>query len=200
MSLLNKNWKPSFGAVFTWFAMDKYGKIAVMINNSFGDLPQILLSIDSVDEMLTAINEYMWEESQYYTVYPPNKEGEALLDMYSAYVYRHTSSRIEVEKYINDDLIESTNYSDTNLSVNKGFYIYQAIEGSNPGQDYPVGYDGETKMGDYFRYLLPTIYASIEDFPEPLRQGIVVSDTIDFTVDRLLDNDRINEYFPRMYS
>lgn len=29
--------------------------------------------------------------------------------------------------------------------------------------------------------------------------NIVVSDTIDFTKDRLLDNDKISEYFPRMY-
>ena len=54
-------------------------------------------------------------------------------------------------------------------------------------------------MGDYFRYLMPTIYASIEDFPEELRHGIAISDTIDFTKDRLLDNDKISEYFPRMY-
>ena len=130
MSVLNINWEPGFGTIFTWFAMDKNGKIAVMINNGFG---------------------------------------------------------------------ESGQYSETNLSANKGLYVYQAIEGSNPGQDYPVGYDGETKMGDYFRYLMPTIYASIEDFPEELRHGIAVSDTVDFTTDRLFDNNKINEYFPRMY-
>ncbi|MBC8653922.1 hypothetical protein GQR86_13775 [Providencia vermicola] len=63
-----------------------------------------------------------------------------------------------------------------------------------------MGYDGETKMGDYFRHLVPTIYATISDIPIPLRQYIVVSDTLDFTKDRLLDNDKISEYFTRMYS
>ena len=54
-------------------------------------------------------------------------------------------------------------------------------------------------MGDYFRYLIPNVYSSIEDFPEELRHGIATSDTVDFTNDRLLYNDKINEYFPRMY-
>ena len=85
------------------------------------------------------------------------------------------------------------------LPIYKGFFIYQGIEGSYEGEDYPIGYEGKTKMGDYFRYLMPTIYASIEDFPEELRHGIATSDTVDFTTDRLLDNDKINEYFPRMY-
>ncbi|WP_218966400.1 hypothetical protein [Snodgrassella alvi] len=75
-----------------------------------------------------------------------------------------------------------------------------AVEGCRPSHDFVVGYDGETKMGDYFRYLIPTIYASIEDFTKELRPAIAVSDTVDFTKDRLFDNDKISEYFPRMYS
>ncbi|WP_261821323.1 hypothetical protein [Pragia fontium] len=118
--------------------------------------------------------------------------------MYSSSLYHYVKSRDEVERYIQNDLIESGHYSDTNLSANKGFSIYQAIEGSNLGQDYPIGHKGKTKMGDYFRYLMPTVYASIEDFPEELRYGIAVSDTVDFMVDRLFDNDKINEYFTRM--
>ncbi len=55
-------------------------------------------------------------------------------------------------------------------------------------------------MGDYFRFLIPTVYASIEDFIKELRPAIAVSDTVDFTKDRLFDNDKISEYFPRMYS
>lgn len=199
MSVLNINWEPGFGTIFTWFAMDKNGKIAVMINNGFGDLPKALLLTKNIEELLNDLNEYMWEESQSFVEYPAPKNGFGQLDMYSSYLYHYVKSRDEVEKYIQNDLIESGHYSDTNLSANKGLYVYQAIEGSNPGQDYPVGYDGETKMGDYFRYLMPTIYASIEDFPEELRHGIAVSDTVDFTTDRLFDNNKINEYFPRMY-
>ncbi|HGN1202513.1 TPA: hypothetical protein ACKRO9_001916 [Providencia rettgeri] len=199
MSMLDINWKPSFGSVFTWFAMDKNGKIAVMINNGFGDLPKSLLAINNVTELLNDLNEYMWEESATFVNYPLNKGGSAILDLYSSCLYRHLSSKKEVEECIENELMTSGHYSDTNLAVNKGFFIYQAIEGNNPGDDYPVGYEGETKMGDYFRYLMPTIYASIEDFPEELRHGIAISDTIDFTKDRLLDNDKISEYFPRMY-
>ena len=82
----------------------------------------------------------------------------------------------------------------------KGFFIYHGIEGNVEGEDYPVGFTGKTKMGDYFRYLVPTIYASIYDFPEELRYGIAVSDTVDFTLDKVLDNDKINKYFPKMYT
>ena len=32
MSNLDENWKPMFGIVYTWFAMDKNGLIAVLIN------------------------------------------------------------------------------------------------------------------------------------------------------------------------
>ncbi len=199
MNILNIDWEPGFGNVFTWFAMDKNGKIAVMINNGFGKLPICLLSIKNTDELLDRMNEYMWEESKVFRKYPVNKNGKALLDMYSLYVYHYVLSRDEVEQHINDDLIKSGNYSDSNLAANKGFYIYQAIEGSYEGEDYPVGYDGEAKMGDYFRYLMPTVYGSIEDFPEELRYGIAVSDMIDFTTNRLLDNNQLNVYFPRMY-
>lgn len=199
MSILANDWKPNFGTIYTWFAMDKNGKISVMINNGFGDLPKSLLAISNADNLLNNLNEYMWEESTIFVNYPQDKQGSVILDLYSSCLYRHSPSRKEVEECIENELINSGHYSDTNLSVNKGFFIYQAIEGNNPGDDYPVGYDGETKMGDYFRYLIPTIYASIEDFPEELRHGIAVSDTVDFTVDQLFDNDKINVYFPRMY-
>lgn len=56
------------------------------------------------------------------------------------------------------------------------------------------------KIGDYYRSYLPTIYASIEDLPKELWPVIVVSDTVDFTKDRIFDNDKISEYFPRMFS
>lgn len=199
MNQLNINWEPGFGTVFTWFAMDKKGKIAVMINNGFGDLPKALLRTKNIDGLLNTLNEYMWEESSLFVEYPAPKNGVGQLDMYSSYLYHYVKSREEVERYIQDDLVASGSYSDTNLSANKGFYVYQALEGSNPGQDYPVGYDGKTKMGDYFRYLMPTVYASIDDFPEELRHGIAVSDKIDFATDRLFDNDKINEYFPKIY-
>lgn len=199
MSILNENWQPEFGTIFTWFAMDKFGKIAVMVNNCFGDLPKQLLKIKEVESLLDQLNEYMWEESQEFPNYPLNKNGCFEVDLYSVWRQRANLDRDYIIDKLKKDLAASGHYSETNLPVNKGFFVYHGIEGSVEGEDYPVGYDGETKMGDYFRYLMPTVYASIEDFPEELRHGIAVSDTVDFTADRLLDNDNINEYFPRMY-
>ncbi|MEY0629937.1 hypothetical protein AB7441_23570, partial [Providencia rettgeri] len=70
MSTLVNDWKPSFGTIYTWFAMDKNGKIAVMINNGFGDLPKSLLAISNVTELLNNLNEFMWEESATFVNYP----------------------------------------------------------------------------------------------------------------------------------
>ncbi|PIT09870.1 hypothetical protein BGI30_06460 [Snodgrassella alvi] len=197
MNQLKTSWEPGFGTIYTWFGMDKNGKIAVMVNNCWGWLPNALLSVNDFENLLDALNEFKWEESEIYTHYPPNKDGETLLDLYSSLVYRDIKSKVEIDSWINDKQFEPL--SEINLPSRKGFFVYHSIEGDNPGQDYPVGYNGDTKMGDYFRYLMPTIYASIEDFPEELRHGIAMSDTVDFTVDRLLDNDKIDEYFPRMY-
>ncbi len=32
MSDLNEHWEPSFGTIYTWFAMDKNGLIAVVLS------------------------------------------------------------------------------------------------------------------------------------------------------------------------
>lgn len=197
MSQLKTFWEPDFGTIYTWFGMDKNGKIAVMVNNCWGWLPNALLSINNFESLLDALNEYKWEESEKYTDYPSNKNGGTILDLYSFLVHRDTKYKREVKQWVKTKQFEQLN--EINLPSRKGFFVYHGIEGSAEGEDYPVGYNGKTKMGDYFRYLMPTVYASIEDFPEELRHGIAVSDSVDFTIDRLLDNDKINEYFPRMY-
>ncbi|OTQ75971.1 hypothetical protein [Gilliamella apis] len=197
MKISRDIWEPGFGTIFTWFAMDKLGRVAVMDNNCWGWLPNALLSIDDFESLLDELNEYKWEESEKFINYPPNKRGQTILDLYSSLVHRNTKSRKEIEDWVNAK--QPKELSEINLPSRKGFFVYHGIEGSVEGEDYPVGYDGKTKMGDYFRYLMPTVYASIEDFPEEIRHGIAVSDTVDFTNDRLLDNDKINEYFPRMY-
>ena len=199
MSNLNIDWKPEFGTIFTWFAMDKFGRVAVMVNNCFGDLPKALLSINNVESLLDQLTDYMWEESEIFRNYPNNKSGCTILDLYSGLRFDYLSTRKDIEQLIQ----ERSNYEqkpvECNLPSRKGLFVYHGIEGSIEGEDYPVGYEGVTKMGDYFRYLMPTIYASIEDFPEELRHGVATSDTVDFTTDRLFDNDKINEYFPRIY-
>lgn len=101
---------------------------------------------------------------------------------------------------LENEYISSGNYSEVNLAINRGFFEYFAVEGNKEGEDYPVGYSGKTKMGDYYRYLVPTIYASIEDFPKELRHLIAVSPVLDFTSDRVLKNEKINYYFPSCYS
>lgn len=199
MNTLNVDWKPEFGTIFTWFAMDKLGRIAVMVNNCFGNLPEKLLAIEEPELLLDRLNEYMWEESSLFVHYPESKKGNTILDLYSGLRYRDTPIRKDVELWVRERSDYSKKLREYSLPSIKGFFVYHGIEGSYEGEDYLVDFEGKTKMGDYFRFLEPTIYASIEDFPEELRYGIAVSETVDFTTDRLFDNDKINEYFPRMY-
>ena len=70
MSDLNKDWIPGFGSIYTWFAMDKNGRIAVLVNNCWGNLPQSVLNIPNAELLLDDLNEYMWEESKYIHEYP----------------------------------------------------------------------------------------------------------------------------------
>lgn len=196
MTDLNKDWKPEFGTIYTWFAMDKNGLIAVMVNNCWGDIPQSILKIPNAESLLDDISEYMWEESEKYISYPDNKEGKLIVDLYSHWRNKEELNNKQITERLKIDLVQTKNYSEANLSVNKGYFVYHAIEGSQQGEDYPVGYEKDTKMGDYFRYLIPTVYASINDFPEELWCGIAISNTLDFTKDRVLYNSKINEYFP----
>lgn len=75
MGCLNKDWRPGFGTIYTWFAMDRYGRIAVMVNNCFGDLPKVLLGLDGVDSLLDSISEFIWGESSQVSVYPEEKKA-----------------------------------------------------------------------------------------------------------------------------
>lgn len=197
MNELNINWRPSFGTIYTWFAVDKNGLIAMMMNNSFGDLPQSILKIPNAELLLDNLNEYMWEESEIFNKYPANKKGETILDLYSNSFFHNKKNRKEVEDWVSERSGNDLKSRDENIPSKKGFFVYYGIEGSKEGEDFPVGYNGSTKNGDYFRYLVPTVYASISDFPKELWYGIAVSDTLDFTKDRVLDNNKINTYFPR---
>jgi len=169
-----------------------------MVNNCFGDLPRILLGLDDVDSLLDSISEFVWEESPQVSVYPEEKKGSAEVDLFSAWRYRGCSTD-DVFADLQEDLFDRGVFSELNLPVNKGFYVYHGVEGDNPGVDYPVGYSGESEMGDYFRFLVPTKFAGIKEFPEFLRKGIVVSNEVDFSTDRLLRSSLINDYFPAMY-
>lgn len=198
MSDLNINWVPNFGVIYTWIAMDKNGKIAVMVNNCFGDLPRVLLKIDNIELYLDKLSEFLWEESEVYDNYPLNKNGQMILDLYSKWRYKNIEKNILIQE-LKEDLDSNKNYSEVNFCVNKGLFVYHAIEGSREGEDYPIGYNGNTVMGDYFRFLVPTIYGTVQDFPEDLRQYIVVSNELDFTNDRIVRNDQINKYFYHLW-
>jgi len=196
---LNKDWQPGFGGIVTWFAMDKNGLIAVMVNNCFGRLPSVLLNVPELEVKLDGLSEFMWEESSDNFSYPENKAGRTLLDMYSFRRYRNTDSRQEVELIVAERSGFDKALSEYSIPSIKGFYIYHAVESSVPGEDYPVGYYGDTIAGDYFRFLVPTVYAGIEDFPETLRALVVVSDTLDFTSDQIVANDSIDSVFDRVF-
>ncbi len=198
MHISRSNWEPGFGEIFTWFAMDKNGKIAVMVNNCWGWLPETLLVIPNFEDLLDDLNEYKWQESEKYASYPAEKNGETILDLYSSLLHGENYHRQDVEFWVKSKQ-NSEDLNEINMPSKKGFFIYHSLEGDNAGKYYPVGYNRETKIGDYFRYLMPTVYASINDFPTELHHGIAVSDTVDFTADRLFDNEKISEYFPKMY-
>ncbi|MEA3236215.1 hypothetical protein OP492_16320 [Pseudomonas mosselii] len=195
---LDQQWEPGFGTIYTWLAMDRVGRIAVMVNNCFGDIPKVLLALSGAEEMLDAISEFMWEESQAFRSYPPLKKGGFTVDFYSAWRWQGRDKAFVLDELLRN-LEERGIYSEASLAFNKGFFVYPAVEGSREGEDFPVGFDGPTSMGDYFRFLVPGEYASIEDFPESLRAGIVVSQTLDFNSKQVLSGKCINEYFYDLY-
>lgn len=199
MSELNENWKPEYGIIFTWFAQDKFGRIAVMVNNCFGDLPKLLLKTENVEEWLDHTTDYIWEESDKYSDIPEDKLGEFSVDLFSFWRNGPEITKEDLQNRLSAQFKRIGRRSDVNLIVNKGLFEYQAVEGSYEGEDYPVGYGGKTKMGDYYRHLVPSRYASIEDFPDDLHHIICVSDTLDFTVDRVIESEKINEIFTRQH-
>ncbi|WP_177474927.1 MULTISPECIES: hypothetical protein [unclassified Pseudomonas] len=196
---LGKYWKPGFGELITWFAMDKNGAIAVMVNNCFGALPAALLELPDLDEKLDGFNKFMWEESAGFNNCPENKNGQTILDLYSACTYRHTTSRQEVENWVCERSLFGGELTEYSIPSIKGFYVFHGVEGSVPGEDFPVGYDGPTVMGDYFRYLMPSIFAGIEDIPIELRGLIAVSDSLEFSKIPVLFSERIDCLFSHTY-
>ncbi|WP_052439311.1 hypothetical protein [Pectobacterium brasiliense] len=93
---------PEFGTVFTWFAMDKNGRIAVMVNNCFGNLPDALLAIADAESLLDQLNDYLWEESQMFSFYSKSKERNTTPYLYSASKFSHIQNRQQVEQWIDN--------------------------------------------------------------------------------------------------
>lgn len=196
-SVLNQSWKPEFGIIYTWYGIDKNGAIGVFVNNCWGELPKCLLQVNNVEELLNSISEYLHEESEVFSPVASDKNGDYMVDMFPA--WRGPKTKEKVKQYHDETFIKNRLASSANFAINKGAFIYCTVEGNYPGNDYPVGYEGDTEMGDYYRYIVPTIYGGIEDFPQELRKGIAVSDSLDFTVDRLIPKKSINEHFKKIF-
>ncbi|AUU34707.1 TPA: hypothetical protein SMO99_000924 [Proteus mirabilis] len=196
--LLDINWYPGQGRNHSWVAMDKNGYISMMLNNGYGWLPKCILEINNIKESLNDLCEYIDGDSEKYNN-NVNKKGEYLIDLYSSWVYKKYKNKQEIINNFNFRL-ENKKNCDAELATKMGMFYFEALEGQSIGEDYPIGYEGKTKMGDYFRFIVPTVYATIADIPEELRKYIVVSDSLDFTKDRLLDNNKISDYFTHMYS
>ena len=49
-------------------------------------------------------------------------------------------------------------------------------------------------MGDYFKFLAPTVSSSIDDLPAELRGVVCISDMVDFEVKNMLSNVEINDF------
>ncbi|OMQ24788.1 hypothetical protein [Serratia oryzae] len=194
---LEPNWKPGGGVIVTWYGIDKNGRVAIFLNNRWGNLPSCLLSMKGAEDSLDSISEYLYEESGKYKPICEDKKGDYKLDMFPSWIGPKDINSLKAHH--DRIFLENRLSSDANLVANKGLFIYQAVEGNEPKEDYPVGYEGDTEMGDYYRYMVPTIYGGIEDFPQELRKGIAVSDSLDFTVDRLIPNKNINEHFKKMF-
>lgn len=195
---LDLNWKPGSARNHTWVAMDKNGRLGLMYNNGYGWLPTSLLKKPNIKEKLSDLCEYIDGDSNKHAN-NIDKQGGYSIDLYSSWVYKDYENKRKIVEEFDKQLDRNFKYSTALIGCKMGMFLFEGLEGYSKGEDYPIGYDGETKMGDYYRFIIPTVFATIEDIPLPLRQYIAVSSTIDFTKDRLLDNDKISEYFPQMY-
>lgn len=195
--MLDLNWKPEFGLIYTWFASDKNGRVAIFVNNNFGDIPKILLGENRIEDKLDEISEFILEESEKYKEYFFRKNGDTVLDFYSSVRYRNYSSIGEIDKQIQSSR-QSKVVTENTIPAYKGIYVYHAVEGDRPGEDCPVGFDGKSNMGDYFRFLSPTIFADIYDFPYDLRKGIAKSDVMEFSNLKIIRAHDLNILFDRM--
>ncbi len=111
--------------------------------------------------------------------------------------YRNYSSTGEIEKQIQSSR-QYKSVTENTIPAYKGIYVYHAVEGDRPGEDFPVGFDGESNMGDYFRFLSPTIVADIDDFPHELRKGIAKSEVIEFSNSKIIRSHDLNIVFDRV--
>lgn len=195
---LNADWTPRGHLCITWFALDKRGRIAILTNHGFGELPRCLLGADGIEPALDALLAFMCEESTQHDGSTVRKGGDFSVGCYSSWFYRGHATKQEVEATLRRGH-EARPCSDVNFAVNKGMYAYVSLDHGNIENEYPVGYDAEVSNGDYFQFLLPTEFSSITDIPRELRGFIPESRTLAFADSLVLNGTDIMEQFPRLY-
>jgi hypothetical protein len=192
--MLDLNWKPDFGSIYTWFASDKNGQVAIFVNNNFGDIPKILLEINLLENKLDEISKFTLEESKKYEKYFFRKNGGTVLNFYSSTRYKNYSSTEDVDKEI-QSRYQPEFITENTIPAYKGIYVYHAVEGDRPREDFPVELIEESSMGDYFKFLSPTIAANIYDFPSDLRKSIAKSEAIEFSNLKFIRTHDLNIIF-----
>lgn len=191
---------------YLWFACDKNDRLAMFNNYMTGEIPLSIMQNENFANTIDRLTQFIFEDQSEYSYY--YKNGETILKYYSYLIHKERSqSRLDnipdrprsldevltnIAKYNKKDFV---NICDENLPSRKGLFLFTAIHGYRDKEDYPVGYTGETKIGDYFCYLIPTDYATLDDIPEVFHSVIARSDELDFTQVDLIKKQDIHRYF-----
>jgi len=207
MKITHYIWRPG-DHEYLWFASDKNNRIAMFNNYMTGEIPLSIMTDKDFKEAIDSLYEYIFEESNRFSYY--RKHGQTVLKYYSFDSFRHRShSRFDKTPetpYTLEEVLESItkynqdnfkNICDENFPSRKGLFLFDAIRGYRPNCDYPVGYEGETQAGDYFSFLMPTDYATLDDIPEVFHSVIAKSDELDFTQTDLIKKQDIHKYFKK---
>ncbi|WP_040642249.1 hypothetical protein [Psychrobacter aquaticus] len=111
-------------------------------SNKYTDYPK-----DKAGELIVDLYSY-WSHKDMYrekvairTVGRIGKWYRYIIELYCFFENKMMSRR-KITKELTAELKRIKNYSDANFSVNKGYFLYFAVDGYNEGDDYPVGYKG----------------------------------------------------------
>lgn len=205
MKTNHRIWRPGDNE-YLWFASDKHNRIAMFNNYMTGEIPLCIMKDEGFEELAYSLIGYIFEDPSEFPYY--NKNGQTILKYYSFDSFKHrSSSRLDTipeRPYTLEEVLDNItkynqdsfkNICDDNLPSRKGLFLFDAIRGYRPNCDYPVGYEGETEIGDYFSFLMPTDYATLDDIPEVFHSVIAKSNELDFTQTDLIKKQDIHRYF-----
>lgn len=187
--------------IHTWFGVDKSNLVAIFYIYPWGWVPNVLLKNEQFEIEHDILVDYTCEDSIIYTNYPKRKNGKTIVDLHS-YHQHGDSSKEEIQKKIDFNLslpYKLNLITATTIPARKGYFVYQTVAGEKTGDDYPIGYNGPTDMGDYFRFGVPTELGNIDDLHPELWHIVAASDTLDFSKDRVIRKEDINKHFTHTY-